>query len=356
VKKEFNHFPLYEFSGTEREIGRQYGEECKEMIKNSVSYWAESLTMVTGKTLADFIAAIKPFDAPLKDNCPDFYEEIVGIAEGSGLGFDEVLFINTAFELDVGFPVFLAGCTSFACSGATTVDGKTLVGQNVDWGPGVDGIILRVKPQNGPAYLTFTLAGSPALMGINENGLSLFANLLVSPVVKTAVPMLATVHKALQQKNVPDQIRAISQTPRSMALNYLFAGKDGEIIDIESTPDKCGMLLPDRDILTHANHFTKSYLEPEDLADQTAFPDTFLRQYRLKELMEAKRGELSVEVMMELLQDHRGYPDSICRHCDTGSPRFEWFETLASLIAVPGDGRMYATANPCLNPYKLYTL
>ena len=33
MKKEFNHFPLYEFSGTEREMGQQYGEECKADIK-----------------------------------------------------------------------------------------------------------------------------------------------------------------------------------------------------------------------------------------------------------------------------------------------------------------------------------
>ena len=73
--------------------------------------------------------------------------------------------------------------------------------------------------------------------------------------------------------------------------------------------------------------------------------------------MEAKRGELCVDVMKNILTDHRGYPDSICRHCDTTGPIGEQFETSMSMISIPEEGKLYATANPCMNPnYTLYTL
>ena len=61
--------------------------------------------------------------------------------------------------------------------------------------------------------------------------------------------------------------------------------------------------------------------------DQSSFPDSFLRQYRLQQLMEDRRGELCPEVMMDILKDHRGWPDSICRHMDMAGPSFERFET-----------------------------
>jgi len=116
------------------------------------------------------------------------------------------------------------------------------------------------------------------------------------------------------------------------------------------------MLLPEKDILTHSNHFLCHYLKEYCLGGQTSFPDTFLRQYRLKQLMEDRYGELSPEVMMELLQDHRGYPDSICRHCDTAGPEFEQFRTLISIISQPGEGKMWVSPQPCQAPYKLFTL
>ena len=115
---------------------------------------------------------------------------------------------------------------------------------------------MRVKPKTGPSYLSFTLAGHLAQVGINEYGLGEFMNILLSAKSQVGVPYNIIANKILLQKNVPDQIRVITQAKRTMAFNYMLAGKDGSIIDVETTPDKCGLVLPDRDILTHANHLT----------------------------------------------------------------------------------------------------
>jgi len=357
MKKEFNYFPLYEFSGTEREIGQQYGEACKNEIKHMVGWWYDNLAeMMPGKTLQDIISATKQFEAPTKEYAPELYEEMVGIAEGSGVSLDDILFLNGSYEIDAAFPVFMA-CTSFAASGKATKDGKTILGQNYDWYEKSDVVVLRIKPKNGPAYLTVTLAGHLGQVGINEYGIGQFVNILLWPKSIVGVPYNVIANKILLQKNVPDMVRVITQCQRAIAFNHMLAGKDGEIIDVETTPDKCGCILPDRDILAHSNHYLCHYLQKDDLNDQTSFPDSFLRQYRLQQLMEDKRGELCPEVMMEILKDHRGYPDSICRHMDMTGPTYERFETTMSMIAVPGEGKLYATANPCQNPvFKLYTL
>ena len=357
MKKEFTAFPLYEFSGTEREIGRQYGEECKDKIQHMINWWYDNLVeIMPDKSLKEMMAATKQFEAPIKDYAPELYDEIVGIAEGSGASLEEILFLQGSYELDAAFPVFMA-CTSYACSGKATKDGKTLLGQNYDWYTASDVVVLRIKPQNGPSYLTVTLAGHLGQVGINEYGIGQFVNILLYPKSVVGVPYNVIANKVLLQKNVPDQIRAITQAPRAIAFNHMLAGKDGEIIDVETSPDKCGCILPDRDILAHSNHYLCHYLQQYDLNDQSSFPDSFLRQYRLQQLMEDKRGELCPQVMMQILQDHRGWPDSICRHLDMQGPTFERFETSMSMISVPEEGKIYATANPCENPnYHLYTL
>ena len=357
MEKKFTGFDFYEFSGTEREIGQQYGEACKKQIRHMLQWWYENLVeLMPGKTMKEMIAATKQFEAPIMAYAPELYDEMLGIAEGSGSTIDEILYLNGSWEIEAAYPVFMA-CTSFACSGKATKDGKTLLGQNYDWYKGLDTLVMRVKPKNGPVYLSFTLAGHLPQVGINEYGIGEFMNILSSPKSVIGVPYNVIAHKVLMQKNVPDQIRAITQGNCTMAFNYMLAGKDGEIIDVEATPDKCGMVLPDRDILTHANHFNTHYLQRDDLIDQDCYPDTFLRQYRLKQLMEEHRGKLSPKIMMQLLQDHQGYPDSICRHLDMTGPAIERFATYMSLISVPEDGVIYATSNPCINPnYIKYSL
>ena len=121
---QFNGFNYYEFSGTEREIGRQYGEACKEQIRHMLGWWYDNLVeLMPGKTLAQMLIATRHFETSIKDYAPELWEEMEGIAEGSGSTIDEILFLNGSFEIDAAYPVFMA-CTSYACTGKATKDGK----------------------------------------------------------------------------------------------------------------------------------------------------------------------------------------------------------------------------------------
>ena len=357
VKETFEHFPLYEFSGSYKEIGRQYGEAMREEFRYMVDWWYGNLSdLIPGKSIEDLKAATQVFEQPSKDYAPDQYAMMEGMSEGSGLSMKDLFYLTGCFELDAAFPAYLA-CTSYAASGKATKDGKTILGQNYDWYHGSIPVVLRIKPDHGPAFLSVTLAGHLPQVGINEYGIGQFVNILLTATAGPGVPYNVLVAKVLTQKNVPDMIRTITQAPRAIAFNHMLAGKDGEIIDVETAPYSCGLVLPHDDILAHANHYECHYLKKDDFADQTSFPDTFLRAYRLQQLMEEKRGELCPEVMKQLLTDHRGYPDCICRHLDTTGPIGEQFETSMSMIAVPEDGYILATNNPCTNgDYKKYTL
>lgn len=351
------NFPCFEFSGSYREIGRQYGEECREMIRHMLDWWYENLEpIMPGVPITKMVDATKAFITPIRDYAPDLYAELEGIAEGSGLSLAEIIFHQGTFEMDVAGPVYLGGCTAFAASGDATEGGKTIAGQHFDWYSQSDLVVMRIKPTDGPSFLTVTLAGQLGQFGISELGLAHYANVLAWPKCVAGVPAVVVAQNVLRQKNMGDAIRAITQAKNGIALNHLLADKDGAIIDVEATPDKCGIVEPDNDILTHSNHFLTPYLQPDDMGDQTSFPDTFLRQYRLKQLMNKHYGKLTPKIMMELMQDHRGYPDSICRHLDMDGPIFERFETTISMISLPAEGKMYISPRPCEAPFELYTL
>lgn len=351
------NYVLHEFSGTWRQIGQQYGEECRQEIKDMMGYWEHALAAVMpGKSMEEIVRASRVFAEPIRAYSPEFMEEIEGIAEGSGCTLDEILFHQGSFEMDVAGPLYIGGCTSFAASGKATKDGRTIAGQHFDWYDHAAMVLMKLKPKEGPAILGTSIAGQLLQFGMNEAGVVHFANVLCYPKSVVGVPAVVSAQKALGSKNVPDALRCVTQANNAIALNHLIAGKDGDIVDIEATPDKCGIVLPERDILTHANHFLTHYLQQQDMADQTSFPDTFLRQYRLKQLMEDHYGEIDVEVMMELMQDHRGYPDSICRHCDLTGPEAEQFRTLISIIALPAEGTIWVSPQPCEAPYEKFQL
>ena len=84
-------------------------------------------------------------------------------------------------------------------------------------------------------------------------------------------------------------------------------------------------------------------------------PDSFIRIKRMDNLMRGHRGNLSVDLMKELLQDHNNHPDSICRHADDGLRPNLQMKTVASIITIPGEQEMHiALGNPCENEYIRY--
>jgi len=308
------------------------------------------------------IKVCKKFEQPAKEYAPELWEEIEGIAEGANMTTDEILFIQGGWELDSCGPAAF-GCTDYACSGKATKDGKTIVGQNFDWYPNAPTIVERIHPKGKPSYLTVTWPGHLAQVGVCESGFSMFINLLLTKGNgRVGVPYAFICNKILTQKNVPDAIRAVTQSNAASSFDYTIGGKDGEIVNVEVAASsingvRSGINLPVNDVLAHSNHYLCHYLQADCENILSSFPDSWLREYRMRQLMNDRYGELTPEVFMnEILQDHRGWPDSICRHCDLTGPVGEQFDTVFSCVSVPEEGKLWTVNNPCENPYKLYTL
>lgn len=123
--KSQTSFTLHEFKGSWKEIGRQYGETCREEIKDMHEYWENALSVVMPDTpMETIVDKSSIFTEPIKAYAPEFMDEIEGIAEGAGISVNEVLFHQGSFEMDVTGPLYIGGCTSFAASGRATKNGK----------------------------------------------------------------------------------------------------------------------------------------------------------------------------------------------------------------------------------------
>src|SRR5437763_1390479 len=158
--------PLIEVdAGEPRERGRQHGEQAREQIAASIEFYRREFEQRTGLGW-DEVRSRTPRWVPLIEAYhPDALEEVRGIAEASGFGFEEILALNGRGELRAGDPfggerpaeggsaprdaVGSEGCTSFSLSQGAAGDGHVYCGQNWDWRVGTKEsvVLLRIRQE-----------------------------------------------------------------------------------------------------------------------------------------------------------------------------------------------------------------
>ncbi|MBN2238428.1 MAG: hypothetical protein JW712_01535 [Dehalococcoidales bacterium] len=357
--KARNMLKTVEAGGSHYEMGYQYGQACPEISKmleltsQLFGGWEK-----TNDILDRYIPSYLPH---LESYAPEVVEEMKGMAEGAGVSFRDIMFLNITYEISV--PSVMGGCTSFAATGNATAGGELISGQNLDhiepWLEHM--ILLKMSPEDGPDIMAVTAPGCLPLVGINAAGLSINMNLLrnnLSLEPGGGVPTHVILRKIFMCETLGEVIAAIAAAGGRSPKNYLVTSTGEGILDIETTTNDMDIQFPERDMLTHANYFKAERFRSNDLAPSLV-PDAYIRSHRLYRLMEDNFGEITADIMKELLQDHTNYPNAICRHPDEKSPfpLARMMKTLISIINVPARSTFYvALGNPCENEYVEYRM
>src|SRR5699024_6725096 len=130
--KSSEAFPFYSFEGTHYEIGEQYGESCRDLIKLHKKYALErlskSIDISAHKNLEDAALEYRPF---VIEYAPFFDKEIQGLAKGADISLGEAYFLQLRAEIYNFFDT-TDECTTFAVSGEVTKNGIPILGQNAD--------------------------------------------------------------------------------------------------------------------------------------------------------------------------------------------------------------------------------
>src|SRR5262249_55645259 len=153
------------------------------------------------------------------------------------------------------------------------------------------------------------------------------------------------------QRNLIGVRRLLREVPVCSNGNYVLCDGNGAIADIELTTAGPIELTDDGGgVIAHSNHYLcGAHACAENFSRSLA--DSFPRLERMRQMLDAHRGRVSVHDLKGILSDHAGHPVSICRHPHDGpdDPVLPARgRTVASLIAEPDRGRLYvARGNPC---------
>ena len=280
----------------------------------------------------------------------DLLDEIRGIGDGAGVDFEDMMVLNTRYELSK-FP-FAKECTTFAVLPDASENRHVYLGMNWDNARWMQdsSLLFHVNEQNGIRYFCMTEAGQLIRHGFNNFGVGIVTNNLDSKADTdgVGVPTNFMRRRVITSRSMEEAVDHIVSAPRAVSCNLMIGSENGTI-DLEVNPKYDIRIMPDNGILTHANHF-RVHRELEKDFDQA-----FFRDVRLYSLLERRRGSINPEFIQDCLKDHyRENPESgeaVCNHDE------RWAVTIASQIYdLTAKEAFVCCGNPCEGTYRHYSL
>ncbi len=362
--------PILDLGDDPFERGVTHGRELAPMIADNINTY-----------LARFEAGGLDKDAARKEGetwvgviagqNAEYSEEMRGVAEGAGLPLGDIAMLNARYEITFGLFGREArandlaeeadGCTTFGALPEATASGHTILGQNWDWLAGVHGrcAALRIRRKSGPNLICYTEAGIVGgKMGVNEHGIGLVENGIVSDHDGRNAyekPFHMRCREILDAETYDYALKPIVETRRVCSANFVVGHADGEIIDLETSPDAVSYHYPQDGLVTHSNHFLDTRHGPSQM--ERLSTSTLYRANRLDRLLRQHIGKLDDTVIHAALADHFGYPNAICRHPDERQPEAKRTMTNAAFV-IDLNTRTMQIANgpPCSHAFETLAL
>ena len=300
---------------------------------------------------------------------PEYSEEMRGMAQGAGLPLADIVMLNVRYEIIFG--LFLKesreadniavadgadGCSTFGVMAEASAGGHAILGQNWDWIAGVYGrcAILKVRRNGASDFICFTEAGIVGgKMGVNEHGIGLVENGLVSDhdgVNEYEKPFHMRCREVLDAATYDLALLPIIETRRVCSANFIIGHVDGEIINLETSPDAVSYHYPKDGIVTHSNHFLDPRHGPSQM--ERLSPSTLYRANRLDRLLRKDIGQLNMSHFKAALSDHFGAPKTICRHPNEArEPARQTMNNASVVIDLETRTMNVANGPPCSNDF-----
>lgn len=359
---------LVTFSGRGYELGLQHGKQLKKEIGEIVTLWKtnvkRSLNRDADEVLKDFFA-YADFTETIKKETPELYDEVRGIADGSGQEFNDIFVLNLLDE----FWVYIVDPANHHCSdvGVPSINGgPSYVAQNMDIESYTDGYQTLVRleaTRNSPEQLILTHPGLIALNGMNEKGVGVCVNTIMQLKASSdGLPVAFAIRRIINSTKKKDILNFIQNVHHASGQNYII-GIGGEVYDFEASANKVVRFNPQNENGTvyHTNHpIVNDDLKPQFARFDPTRPanelpinsDSYVRLSALEKRMKDGK-EITDELIMETLRSKDDPRHPVCR---TRSPQVSAFTFASVIMKLTGAPHLLVTAGPAdESEYKKFT-
>ena len=347
-------FPVIVTSGSPAVRGFQYGEQARPRIRAAILGYERVFRHYAGWEWSTVRRHASSFERWVAEFSPDSLAEIDGIARGAGVERADIMALNTRSEImfaarNAATP---AECTSFAVLPQTPDAGPLLAGQNWDWLEFATtiAVVLVAHRATAPDFVTVAEAGTLAKVGLNETGLTLCTNTLISDgdEGRPGVPYHVLLRSVLDAPDLDTAVDVICSADRACSANYLLSDGVARAVDLETAPTTDGWrrIEPSNGAITHSNHFLTDGLTGEDRYLK-AKPHSLDRLDSIRRRLDSEATR-TVADLKAVLADHESSPSSVCQHARAEVHPVERTLTVAGVVLDPSTTTMhYTCGQPC---------
>lgn len=342
------------FTASGYELGLQHGKMFKTEIAALLQLMKAKTALLLKKD-ADLIikefSAYARFDEAIKKYTPELYEEVKGVADGSGQALNDIMVFNLLDE----FWVYQDNLANHHCSAMgvpATKDHPAYIAQNMDIETYADGhqVLIRLaRTKTRPEQLILTHPGLIALTGMNETGIGTCMNTLMQlKASATGLPVAFIVRRILNSTDKNDLLNFIQTVPHASGQNYTIGIKE-EVYDFEASANKVVRFDPGNEngIVYHTNHplvnaDVKEWYKEYD-PSLTQNPVTGNSTIRLKAVKDRLTASTFVDdgLLKQVLRSKDDINNPVCR-----VPKNGGFTFGSVIMTLSGTPYLLVTAGP----------
>ena len=351
--------PLLRVSGTHREVGRQIGEACAEDLRT----WASDFDEIpSGRTREQQLDLAREYWDVTARYMPWLIEEFEGAAEAADI--DPIALFAVDVEEIWYEPRAPAGarsvrairgrCSDLVAVPPATANGHALVAHNNDLSPRSEDTLMAIEWKVPGEPAVFTIGGGlGASVGFNEEGIAFTGNELSPNDERVGIPRGPQFRAMLRERAMDDVLAVALHPSRASSYNNVLTAGDGRVVNVEGSATDAELTGPDDSgHLAHTNHYVCDRMLPLEGDPEYAVRSDVRYRRALEMLAAAEPGTVTEESLREMLSDHEGAPDSLCRHPkagDAGSKTVFWI-----VADVTEDRVTFGRGNPCNSQAQEY--
>jgi hypothetical protein len=236
-------------AGKPRDRGRRYGQTFKDGIHAFLDKEIYRAFTQKPSPREEMLRYADGCARAVREYLPALYDELEGMAEGTGLRLEELVLITLHEELyHKGVLPKVEHCTAVAVGPPDTRDGHTYVGQTWDWMQSVYGLssmLLWQRPE-GPSLLAYAYPGLWVGAGLNSAGLALCwtsASGKKRPGPRVGIPSYVLLTQLLYQDTLEGALAEARRLPQAGWFTFVLADDKGQLANLEGAPDELAVEL-----------------------------------------------------------------------------------------------------------------
>ena len=332
------------------ELGKQNGQVFKVLIRENLKRLKSDYSLWIGgeRTLNKILRKISTESQYLSDLAqymPELYDELRGIAEGSGISIEDAVILNYIDETMLAVSRYSEDdsdahseksdrsdrCTAGALFGRN--DLPNMIFQNMDFSDAYNGyqVLYRIH-YTDKDILMYGFVGQFGGIGVNSHGVGVTVNIMSDGIGKegSGIPSTATTRGMLQLDSVDEAVEWLRTLPISSAHSLIVTDPE-KATGIEATANSIFVMKPQNEkYVVHSNHClqTPDRFEIPGISDEDS--NTVVRLNLVLNMLKGKEALtdvhdiikiLSTEPVLDIIQKGQGGTvQSVIGVCDAIAP------------------------------------